>query len=389
MANSLTEAAKKVLLKEDPTMLQNTLAPGSTYADPPQAMTGPEEFTQAPTAPGEGENVGARFSNFLKKDASIPQSVPAEVPRQQAEIMEEEVEISEELQNFVNDLVAQGLSEEEIAARIDEEFEIIEEGSHMNDEKEEKDEKGEKYSVDMSEHVDALLSGENLSEEFKSKAKTIFESAVKAKVMEELKLFERAYANTLEEEVARIQEEMESNVDSYLTHVVEEWTKNNEIQIEAGLRTELTEDFISGLRNLFVEHYIDIPEDKVSVVEELASQVSTLENRLNEQIETNINLNNILNESKKASVINQLTEGLTDTQKEKFMTLAENVSYTDMDTFTNKVTTLRESYFSGSAVKAPRELDTVEAGNEGQMITEETNSVMSRYVKVLGRTVKN
>ncbi len=384
MAKSLTEAAKKILLKEDPTMLSATLAPGTTYADPPQTLAGPEEFTQAPTAPGEGENVGARFSNFLKKDATIPQSVPAEVPRQQAEIMEEEVEISEELQNFVNELVAQGLSEEEIASRIDEEFEIIEESYDEED-----DEKKEKYSVDMSEHVDALLAGEDLSEDFRNKAKTIFESAVKAKVEEELKLFERAYANTLEQEVNRLQEEMEGNVDTYLSHVVEEWSKNNEIQIEAGLRTELTEDFIAGLRNLFVEHYIDIPEDQVSVVEELASQVSTLENRLNEQIETNINLTNILNESKKVSVIAQLTEGLTDTQKEKFVTLAENVSYTDIDTFTNKATTLRESYFSGNAVKSQKELDTVEAGTEGQFITEETNPVMSRYVKVLGRTVKN
>lgn len=386
MAKSLTEAAKQILLKEDPTMLQATLVPGSTYADPPQTLAGPEEMTQAPVAPGEGENVGARFSNFLKKDMTIPQSVPAEAPKQQAEIMEEEVEISEELQNFVNDLVAQGLSEEEIAARIDEEFEIIEEeyDSEKDDDKDDK-----KYSVDMSEHVDALLSGENLSEEFKMKAKTIFESAVKAKVEEELKLFEKAYAQTLEQEVTRIQEEMEVNVDSYLTHIVEDWSKNNEIQIEAGLRTELTEDFIAGLRNLFVEHYIDIPEDKVSVVEELASQVEKLENQLNEQIETNINLNKVLNESKKATVINTLTEGLTDTQKEKFMTLAENVSYTDIDTFTNKVTTLRESYFSGGAVKAQKELDTVEAGTEGQFITEETSNPMSRYVKVLGRTVKN
>jgi hypothetical protein len=384
MAKSLTEAAKQILLKEDPTMLSATLAPGSTYADPPQALGGPEEFTQAPLAPGEGENVGARFSNFLKKDATIMQAVPAEEPKQQAEIMEEEIEISEELQNFVNELVAQGLSEEEIAARIDEEFEIIEEGSHMDKEKDDED-----YSVDMSEHVDALLAGEELSEEFKSKAKTIFESAVKAKVAEELKLFERAYANTLEQEVSRIQEEMEINVDNYLSHVVEDWSKNNEIQIESGLRTELTEDFIAGLRNLFVEHYIDIPEDKVSVVEELAAQVSTLETRLNEQIETNINLNNLLNESKKDAVINQLTEGLTETQKEKFMTLAENVSYTDLDTFTNKVNTIRESYFSDGAVKAQTELDTVEAGTEGQFITEDNNSVMSRYVKVLGRTVKN
>jgi hypothetical protein len=386
MAKSLTEAAKKVLLKEEPTALQATLAPGSTYAEPPQAMTGPEDETQAPTAPGEGENVGAKFSNFLKKDATIPQSVPAEQPRQQAEIMEEEIEISEELQNFVNELVAQGLSEEEIASRIDEEFEIIEEGSHMDDDD---DEKKEKYSVDMSEHVDALLAGEELSEDFRNKAKTIFESAVKAKVAEELKLFERAYANTLEQEVNRLQEEMETNVDTYLSHIVEEWSKSNEIQIEAGLRTELTEDFISGLRNLFVEHYIDIPEDKVSVVEELASQVTSLEAKLNEQIETNINLNNVLNESKKVAVINTLTEGLTDTQKEKFVTLAENVSYSDIDTFTNKATTLRESYFSENAVKSQQELDTIEAGTEGQYIVEETNSAMSRYVKVLGKTVKN
>lgn len=377
MPKSLTEAAKKVLLKEDPTMLQATLAPGTTYADPPQTLAGPEDMVQAPTAPGEGENVGAKFSSKLNPDMSIPRNVPQETVKQQAEIMEEEIEISEELQNFVNDLVAQGLSEEEIAARIDEEFEIIEEEAEVDN-----------YSVDMSEHIDALLSGEELSEDFKIKAKTIFESAVKAKVQEELKLFEHAYSSTLEQELEKIQEEMETNVDTYLTHVVEEWTKENQIQIEAGLRTELTEDFISGLRNLFVEHYIDIPEDKVSIVEELASQVEKLEGKLNEQIEVNINLNKVLNESKRESVINTLTEGLTDTQKEKFMTLTENVAFTDLDTFTSKATLIRENYFKDSVKTSPA-LDTIEPGTEGQLMVEETNPIMSRYVKALGKIVKN
>ena len=381
MSKSLTEAAKAILLKEDPTVLQATLTPGATYAEPPQTLTGPEDVVQAPTAPGEGENVGAKFANKLKKDTTIPAAVPADVPKPQAAVMEEEFEISEELQNFVNELVAQGLSEEDIAKRIDEEFEIIEEEAPSAPSL-------EGYSVNMNEHVEALLSGEELSEEFKEKAKTIFESAVKAKVEQELKLFEQAYSATLEEEIAKINESMEANVNNFLNYIVEDWRKSNEVQIETGLRTELTEDFIAGLRNLFVEHYIDIPDDKVSIVEELAAKVGQLETKLNEQIEVNVNLNNVLNESKKTAVINQLTEGLTDTQKEKFVTLAENVNFTDINTFSNKVQTLRESYF-GSAVKTAKELDTIEAGTEGQLIVEDLNSPMSKYVKALGKIVKN
>lgn len=381
MSKSLTEAAKAILLKEDPTVLQATLTPGATYAEPPQTLTGPEDVVQAPTAPGEGENVGAKFANKLKKDTTIPAAVPADVPKPQAAVMEEEFEISEELQNFVNELVAQGLSEEDIAKRIDEEFEIIEEEAPSAPSL-------EGYSVNMNEHVEALLSGEELSEEFKEKAKTIFESAVKAKVEQELKLFEQAYSATLEEEIAKINESMEANVNNFLNYIVEDWRKSNEVQIETGLRTELTEDFIAGLRNLFVEHYIDIPDDKVSIVEELAAKVGQLETKLNEQIEVNVNLNNVLNESKKTAVINQLTEGLTDTQKEKFVTLAENVNFTDLNTFSNKVQTLRESYF-GSAVKTAKELDTIEAGTEGQLIVEDLNSPMSKYVKALGKIVKN
>lgn len=387
MGKSLTEAAKSILLKEDPTALSATLQPNSTYADPMQgAGYATDDIAQAPTAPGEGENVGAKMARKIKKDQTIPGAVPAEgagaevMEEEEAvagEVMEEDVEISEEVEAFINDLAAQGLSEEEIARRVDEEFEIIEE------------EIADDYQVDMSEHMAALFAGEELSEEFKQKAQTIFEAAVKAKVEEQLGLFEEAYAATLEEEIEKIQESLTDNIDDYLGYVVENWVSDNEIAIEAGLRTELTEDFISGLRNLFAENYIDMPDDKVSIVEELATKVEQLETKLNEEIDTNVNLSKALNESKKYEIIASSVSGLTDTQAQKLMSLTENINFTDPDNFAKKVKTLRENYFPTGAVKSLEALDTIEPGTEGQtMIAEDVIGPMAKYVAALPKVKK-
>ena len=228
-----------------------------------------------------------------------------------------------------------------------------------------------------------------ISEDFRLKATTIFEAAVNAKLQEELSALEEAFASTLEEEVQNIQEELASNVDDYLNYVVEQWVSENEVAIEAGLRTELTEEFISGLRQLFAENYIDIPEDKVSVVEELGSTVEELQAKLNEEIERNVELSKVLAESKKTEILNTVVEGLAATQAEKLKSLAENVDFNNADEFTSKITTLRESYFP-TTVKAQKELDSVDATAAGKsMIQEELQGPMAKYVQALGKKLPN
>lgn len=313
---------------------------------------------------------------------------------------EEEIELSEELESFIDQCIAEGMSEDEIASAIEENFEIVEEKNEEEEDEEDEDDNEEEnkkmneesamkdYEVNMQEDIDALFAGEELSEEFKQKAKTIFESAVKRKIEEELTAIEEAYANTLEEQIANIHEELSTNVDDYLNYVVENWMSENEVAIEAGLRTELTEDFISNLKSLFEEHYIDIPEEKVSVVEELGNKVEELEAKLNEEIEMNVKLNKMLSESHKVEVLNQMIKGLTDTQADKLKTLAEGVSFDNIEEYAEKITTLRESYFPSSGINAPRELDSIEAGTEGKsMIAEDLNGPMANYVRALGKTL--
>ena len=298
--------------------------------------------------------------------------------------MEEELELSEELNAFIEEGIEAGLSEEEILAAIDENFEFVTEEEQV--EEETVAEALDTYEVDMAEHVNALLEGEELSEEFQAKATTIFEAAVKAKLEEEVALLEQAYAETLEERVEEIMEELASNVDEYLNYVVEQWIAENEVAVESALRSELTEDFIGGLKALFAEHYIDIPEESVPVVEELSATVEELEAKLNEEIQRNVELTSMLSESRKGELVATVCEGLTDTQAEKLKALAENVEYTDDDQFIEKISTLKENYFP-TAVKTDEVLDRVESADPS-MISESTlEGPMAKYVKALGKSL--
>lgn len=426
-----------------------TLRPGSRLMEPNPMGNSAEMIADAPKSPGEGDNVGARAAMRQKKDTTVKQSVPAQ-PAEKMMAEEEEIELSEELESFIDQCIAEGMSEDEIAQAIDENFEFLEEGmeemptsspvapkrnvpvprpaagvgpgnnkvmqeedaelseeleafiDQMIEEGYDEDEIAEaieenfdlseedyNYSVDMSEHVAALFAGEELSEEFQAKAIAIFEAAVTSTVKSELAAIEEAYAATLEEEIDTIKEELSTNVDDYLNYVVESWVSDNEVAIEAGLRTELTEEFISGLRNLFAENYIDIPEDKISVVEELGEKVSELENKLNEEIERNVELTAVLSESKKSEVLYSVVEGLTTTQAEKLKSLAEGVEFTSEDEYAEKILTLRESYFP-SSIRSQRQLDNIEPGMEGKsMISEELQGPMARYVEVLGKKLPN
>ena len=242
------------------------------------------------------------------------------------------------------------------------------------------------------EDIEAMLSGESLSEDFKSKASMIFEAAVIAKastvaeevIAEAMEELEEEFNNAVES----IKEEMEEKVDGYLNYMVKEWAKENELAIVKGLRAEIVEDFIDGLRNLFIEHYIDIPEDKVDIVEELTAKIEELEGTLNEQIKESVELTAELNEHKKFEAIYAACEGLTQTQVEKIKSLAESIEFTSDDEFAEKLETIKESYI-GSSVKS--------AGNsalddEVQIIEEDKKTgfvdpEIAAYTKTISQTL--
>ena len=320
-------------------------------------------------------------SIMLAKAKSIAEKKAAE--------MDEEFEISEELESFIESMIEEGHSDEEIAEAIDENFELVSEEQHEDeeDEKEEKYEKSKKMKKMMKEHVDALLAGENLSEDFREKAETIFESAVSTRVQEEVTVLEEAYAKSLEEEVTQIHEQLTEQVDAYLNYVVEQWVSENEVAIESGLRTELTEGFISGLHNLFSEHYINVPEEEVNIVEEMGNKLEKIERRLNEEIDRNVSLSQMLNESKQTEILFSAYDGLTTTQAAKLRSLAENITFTTQGEYEAKVQTLKESYFSKSVTQRTT-LDPFEDADGRTMIAEEHNGPMAHYVKAIGKTIK-
>jgi hypothetical protein len=240
----------------------------------------------------------------------------------------------------------------------------------------------------MKEDMDALLSGENLSEEFVSKATTIFEAAVIARAEEVIEEAQELMMQQFEEAVEEVKEDLASKIDDYLNYMVEEWIKENEIAINKGLRAEIVEDFITGLKGLFEDHYIDIPEDKVNVVEELTDKVTDLEEALNEQIASAIELKKELNEHKKTEAIYTACEGLTQTQVEKMKSLAEGVEFTTEEEFADKLSTLKESYFKSDVKVADQSAldDEVQIEEEVKKSTS-ADPMMEQYVKSISKTL--
>ena len=223
-----------------------------------------------------------------------------------------------------------------------------------DDEEEEEDEevKKESYDIDMTDDIDALVSDEDLSEDFKSKAKTIFEAAVSAKVKEITVEKEAQLEEELETKVEEIKDDLTEKVDSYLNYVSESWVQENELAIERGLKSELTEDFINGLKKLFEEHYVEVPEDKFDVVEELANRLDEMEDKLNEEVASNITAQQDIEELQREKIISEATSDLADTQVEKLKALSEDVDFESVENFVEKVSTLKESYFGIEKVEA-------------------------------------
>ena len=237
--------------------------------------------------------------------------------------------------------------------------------------------------LDVSADVAALVEGTELSEEFAEKAKTIFEAAVKAKISEEYDRLVEHFATELDKQVDAAKAELSEEVNGTVNYAIGQWMEQNQVAVDRGIRNEITEDFIAGLKGLFEEHYIAIPDEKVDVVEGMAESIREMEERLDEQVKANVKLQNRLNESAKLNILSTVSEGLADTQKEKLAALAEGLEFVSEESFAKKVATIKESYFKEAA--APQSEVADETPVEG---VEEVNPAMAQYLNALNRWSK-
>ena len=255
------------------------------------------------------------------------------------------------------------------------------------DEDKEEDEMKEEY--DVEEDVNALLAGEDLSEEFQEKARTIFEAAIRSKVAEIKEELQSSYEETLIEEIETIKSDLVERVDAYLEYVSDEWVQENALAVEHGLKTEMTESFLSGMKQLFEDHYVTIPEDKYDVIESMVDNLDEMEEKLNEQIQKNVALNRRLAESVADVIFADISEGLALSQKDKLASLAENVEFDGEQNYREKLVTLRESYFPSRSSSA--QIDDSETLSESTDIQNQQPMVSGRmesYLQTLGRVAK-
>ena len=299
-----------------------------------------------------------------------------------AEPMKEEEELEDE------DLIDEEIDEDDL---IEEEAEEEEEekapkkkakkDEDEDEDEEEEDEEEMKEEFDIEEDVNALLEGEDLSEEFQEKARTIFEAALRSKVYDIKEALEEQYVVALTEEVEEIKSILSERVDAYLEYVADEWIQENALVIEQGLKTEMTESFLAGMKGLFEEHYVSIPEEKYDVLESMVEKLDEMETKLNEQIEKNVSLNKRLAESVADGIFEQVSDGLADTQKDKLASLAESVEFESEEEYREKLETLRESYFPSRVVSPSARTETLSEGLEAT--PESYSDSMAAYLKTL------
>jgi hypothetical protein len=343
---------------------------GAKAAEPIQHLT--TGIPDGQRAAGWEDLGGPTPDNYRSTDDSAKLKDPAEILAQVRDVVNRSAKaaepmkkMKEELEDEYDDVIEEGSCEED---EEDEQEEApMKKGKKKSKserapkaEKEDEDEDGEdddsmkeeieQIEAQIEEDVDALLSGEELSEEFKFKARTVFEAALNARTEQIEEAIVRQYEEQLVEEIEVIAEALTERVDAYLEYVADEWLKENVLAIDQGLRTEFTESFLVNLKNLFEEHYVSIPEERYDVLESMVEKLDEMETKLNEQIENNIALNQRLAESVTDVIIGEVSEGLALSQKEKLASLAENVEFDSEDNFREKLVTIREAYFSGKAV---------------------------------------
>jgi hypothetical protein len=280
--------------------------------------------------------------------------------------------------------------EEEVAGEVVEEEEttasaeeVVSEEETSEEEVVSEEEQAPEAEYNIEEDVEALLAGEELSEEFQEKARTIFEAAIKTKVAEVQEELKAQYETTLEEEVSVIKEELTSRVDAYLEYVAEEWISENQLAIEQGLKAEMTESFLTGMKSLFEDHYVTIPEEKYDVTTAMVEKLDEMEDKLNEQIKSNVALNQRLAESVADVIFSEVCEGLALSQKDKLASLAENVEFDSEDNYREKLATLRNSYFPENAGAQRDNSENISESSES--IAQPVTGLMESYLDTLTR----
>jgi len=367
------------------------------------------EEAVAPKTKGSNSKLKQQPHDMQKPQGGPTASAPktkgtAPMAAEETEEVEEEVEEIKEMPKLKSEILQglvdhmKGLKKEDLAkiygAQIleqDDEEEEDEDDDDEDGEEESEEKKVKKESIDqivdgldVSDDVTALVDGEELSEEFKTKAATIFESAVKSKVRVELEKIQEQNDKVMEDMAESTMNDIVEKVDDYMNYVVEQWMEDNQLAIERGLKGEIAEDFISGLKNLFEDHYIDVPDEKYDILEANLTKIEELEEKLNKQMEENVQLKKQKGELVKESMISAVADGMTDTETEKFQSLVEDVEFSDEETYKGKLQTIRESYFGTSEVKTENVLT-----EEGQSETPvETSGTMAQYMSAIGKDVK-
>ena len=354
---------------------ENQVTAGAGKADPMPSSGIPVEDLGGPTPENyRPDDDSAKLKDPAATLAQVKDIVNAKAGK--AESVEPEGDVIEEepTAEATDEVVAEEeTSEEEVVAEEETtEEEVIE----------------EEETYDVEADVQALLEGEELSEEFQKKATTIFEAAIKSKVATIKEELQEAYATALVEELDDIKKGLTERVDSYLEYVCDEWFQENALQVESGLKTEMTESFLEGMKGLFEEHYVTIPEEKYDVLNSMVDKLDEMENKLNEQIDRNVALNRRLAESNADGIFTAVSEGLADTQKEKLATLAEKVEFESDTDYREKLETLKESYFPSKAGSQRDKSENLSEGTETPGNIAEISTSMEAYLQTLNRVSK-
>ena len=354
--------------------MENVVTKGAAAAEPMPTAGIPVEDLGGPTPDNSRPDDD---SNKLKEPAGTLKQVKDVVNAKAAPAEEVEVDEDQEVVSEAETTEEEVVSEEEVAAE-----EVVAEAEETEEELVEEE------GFDIEADVQALFEGEELSEEFQSKARTIFETAISSKVETIKEALVESYQEALVEEVVAIKEELGERVDSYLEYVADEWFQENALAVEAGLKSEITESFLDGMKGLFEEHYVTIPEEKYDELESMVDKLDEMEGKLNEQIERNVALNRRLAESSADGIFAAVSEGLADTQKEKLASLAENVEFESEADYREKLTNLRGSYFPESASTPSTSENLSEEVSTNEVISEEVSPMMQAYLQTLSRAAK-
>ena len=376
--------------------MENVVTKGAKPAEPmPKLTTGGTPPTVEDLGGPTPENYKPDDDSAKLKDPSMilkqvkdivnKGAKPAEpMPKGMKEEEEVEGEVVAEDEQTTEDQ-ADVVSEEETTESEEQEIVAEEESS---EEEEVVAEEQIEDSIDVEEDLTALLEGEELSEEFQNKARTIFEAAIKTKISEVKSELQEQYEKTIVEEVASVKAELAERVDAYLEYVSDEWMSENKLAVEAGLKTEMTDSFLTGMKSLFEDHYVTIPEDKYDVLNSMVEKLDEMEGKLNEQINKNVALNKRLAESTSDVILADVSEGLAVTQKDKLATLAESVEFDGEDNYREKLVTLRNSYFPANPGTPKQQTENLSEGTETGHQEPAVTGVMESYLSAISRSVK-